>query len=60
VLGQGARATVIRGDLIIRGNNFTVGNPTVEGDVVITANNADLTGARVEGVVDSRGQNNVW
>lgn len=60
VIGRGRGATVIRGDLVIRGNSCTARDVTIEGDVVITGNNADLRGARIRGAVDSRGQNNVW
>ncbi len=60
IIGRGRAATVIRGDLVIRGNSCTVTDLTIEGDVVITGNNADLRGARIRGSVDSRGQNNVW
>ncbi|MFO7782055.1 MAG: hypothetical protein R6W94_10565 [Spirochaetia bacterium] len=60
IVGRGRAATVIRGDLVIRGNSCTVTDLTIDGDVVITGNNADLRGARIRGSVDSRGQNNAW
>jgi pectate lyase len=60
LIGRGTGATVIRGNLIITGNNCVVRGLTVDGNVVIRGNNANLTRARILGRVDSSGNNNVW
>ena len=60
IRGAGTGATVITGDITVRGNNLTASEVLIEGSVFFYANNADMTGARITGSVANGGNNNRW
>lgn len=60
IRGAGTGATVINGDLVVRGNNLTMSGVLIEGSVFLYANNADLRGALISGSVANGGNNNSW
>ena len=58
VEGRGPGRTIVKGDLLIRGNKCVVTGLTIMGDLRVTGNSNDLRGTVIRGIVDVKGQDN--